>query len=93
MTVIRHVSCPQRLPGETGKNSSTVLRELGTRTNGYMASASATSAIVGGERVDGGDRPTKRAKVSGVVLDAARGEPVRLWGANTDPESILMAWH
>jgi len=37
--------------------------------------------------------PPNEPRCLALFLDAARGEPVRLWGANTDPESILMAWH
>ena len=79
MTAIRIVSCPQRMAGETGQEFiDRMLAMLGKgKENGHVASTTATSEIVRREAMDGGNRPTKRAKVPGPVPQPEGGERLR----------------
>jgi hypothetical protein len=75
---MRVISCPTRLPGETGEQFVTrLLRQLEAKTNGHVASATATDTALGRKAMDGGDRPAKRMQVAGPVLDTAGGEQIR----------------
>ena len=78
MTAIRIVSCPQRMVGETGQEFiDRILRELGTKTNGHMASATATNKTLGRKAVDGGHRPAGGTPLADAVRQREGGEPVR----------------
>jgi len=93
MTAIRIVSCPQRMAGETGQEFiDRMLAMLGKgKANGNVASTTATGEIVRREAMDGGNRPTKRAKVLGPVQQPEGGERCR--GGRRRTTSIVEREH
>jgi hypothetical protein len=78
MTTIRVVNVPTRLPGETGQQFiDRLLSQLGTKRNGHVASATATSETMGRKAMDSGHRPTRGATLADAVRDREGGGPVR----------------